>query len=89
VNWTVRLSRSAEKTIARAPAPDLERLRAALNEMASDPKRGDTKALKHPDLPAFRRHIGNYRVLFDLYPQQQLVDIIDITRRTSTTYRKR
>ncbi len=57
--------------------------------MASDPKRGDTKALKHPDLPAFRRRIGNYRVLFDLYPEQQLVDIIDITRRTSTTYRKR
>jgi mRNA-degrading endonuclease RelE of RelBE toxin-antitoxin system len=90
VNWTVRLSRPAEKTIARAPAPDRVRLLAALDAMARDPKLGDTRGLQHPDLPAFRRGVGSYRILFDLYPEQRLVDIIDdITRRTTTTYRKR
>jgi hypothetical protein len=51
---------------------------AALDEMTRDPQRGDTHGLQHSDLPAFRRRVGSYRILFDLYPRQGLVDIIDI-----------
>jgi len=37
----------------------------------------------------YRRAVGNRRILFDLYPEQLLIEVRYIERRTSTTYRKR
>ena len=34
------------------------------------------------------RRVGDWRILFDLYPDRRLVDILDIRRRTTTTYRE-
>jgi len=38
---------------------------------------------------AWRRRVGDWRIFFDVYPEQRLVDIVDIHRRTTTTYRQR
>ena len=37
----------------------------------------------------WRRRVGDWRIFFDVYPEQRLVDIVDIHRRTTTTYRQR
>ncbi|MGH7814063.1 MAG: type II toxin-antitoxin system RelE family toxin [Candidatus Binataceae bacterium] len=58
--------------------------------MEQDPRGGDVLRL-HPvsGLPAFRRRVGDYRILFDLYPERNLILVSDIVRRTTTTYRGR
>jgi mRNA-degrading endonuclease RelE of RelBE toxin-antitoxin system len=35
---------------------------------------------------AWRRRVGSYRIFFDVYPDRQHIDVVDIARRTSTTY---
>ena len=53
-----------------------------------DPFGGDVQPLKgHP--ATFRRRVGNWRIFFDADRDHRTIDITDIVRRTSTTYRKR
>ncbi len=35
---------------------------------------------------AWRRRVGNYRIVYDLRIEQQLIVVAGILRRTSTTY---
>ncbi len=70
---------------------------AALSAMQVDPLSGDVVKLTGQD--AFRRRVGNYRIIFridfksvavgiiDIQRRTTAVGIIDIQRRTTTTYR--
>ena len=77
----------AEKAVARAPRHEEERIRAVLKTMAHDPFAGDVVRLKQ-DPSAFRRRVGDWRISFEVIPQQRLVLVAAIERRT-TTYRRR
>jgi mRNA-degrading endonuclease RelE of RelBE toxin-antitoxin system len=56
--------------------------------MRHNPRAGDVKTLEHARA-GYRRRVGNWRIFFDLYEEQRLIDVVLIERRTSTTYRKR
>lgn len=58
---------------------------AALDAMRSDPLSGDVIKLAGQD--AFRRRVGNYRIIFRIDYKALAVGILDIERRTTTTYR--
>ncbi|MBV9824738.1 MAG: hypothetical protein JO001_03515 [Alphaproteobacteria bacterium] len=68
------------------PARDQGRIEAALLEMQNDPRSGDTRPLLGRHQGAFRRRVGSWRIIFALKPEERVVLIADITRRTSTTY---
>jgi len=61
-------------------------LRAALVEMQQNPFSGDIVRLTS-ERATWRRRVGSYRILFDVYPDRQHIDVVDIARRTSITYR--
>ena len=52
--------------------------------MEVDPLAGDIVKLKGTD--AFRRRVGNYRIIFTINADHGVVLVMDILRRTSTTY---
>jgi len=54
--------------------------------MQHNPFSGDIVRLKSEG-STWRRRAGSYRIFFDVYPDEQLVDVVDIQRRTSTTYK--
>jgi mRNA-degrading endonuclease RelE of RelBE toxin-antitoxin system len=56
--------------------------------MRVDPFAGDVVQLKKVEA-AFRRRVGDYRILFDVFRERRHVDIVAVLRRTTTTYRKR
>jgi mRNA-degrading endonuclease RelE of RelBE toxin-antitoxin system len=86
--WSVSARKAADKSVARAPAKERNQLRRALEEMRINPMGGDVLALTG-ERAAFRRRVGHWRIFFDLYPTQRLVDVVAIERRTTTTYRRR
>ena len=86
--WRVLAEARARKVIARAPRPDRERLQAVLKEMEHDPFAGNVVRL-HDQPAAFRRRVGDWRLFFDVYPDNQLVRVRLVERRTTTTYRRR
>jgi mRNA-degrading endonuclease RelE of RelBE toxin-antitoxin system len=56
--------------------------------MAQDPLSGDVVVLR--DYPTgYRRRVGPYRVLFDVDHATRNVQVQEIERRSSTTYRRR
>ena len=57
---------------------------AALDAMCSDPIAGDV--VKFAGQDAFRRRVGNYRIIFRIDFRAFAVGVLDIQRRT-TTYR--
>ena len=87
-SWTVSISSSAQKTVLRAPRHERERLRAELDRIAHDPLAGNTVRLQGIPNTA-RRRVGDWRIIFELDFDRRVVVVTDITRRTSTTYRKR
>lgn len=56
--------------------------------MAADPFVGDVEPLKGTP-NSFRRRVGDWRIFFDVDRERRIVDVTDIARRTTTTYRKR
>jgi mRNA interferase RelE/StbE len=85
VPWNVQITAPAQKELQRLPAGDQQRVKAALLSMQEDPFRGDIKRLKgHPT--AWRRRVGNYRIVYNLYFDARLIVVAGVLRRTSTTY---
>jgi mRNA-degrading endonuclease RelE of RelBE toxin-antitoxin system len=67
------------------PPRDRARLRAAIDEMETDPFQGDIKYLKGEER-RLRRRVGDWRIFFRVEPAQRVLYVISIQRRTSTTY---
>lgn len=85
VTWDLVVTKPAEKNLRRLPANDLRRIETALAAMREDPFSGDIARLKAQPA-AWRRRVGNYRILYDLHPEQLLIVVTGILRRTSTTH---
>jgi len=56
--------------------------------METEPFAGDVVRLTG-EHTAFRRRVGDWRVLFDIHREVRLVEIRSIERRSTTTYRKK
>lgn len=83
--WELHVVRSAEKELDKIPLRDRQRIIAALEAMREDPFSGDIAHLKSQPT-AWRRRVGNWRILFDLYVERRLVVVAAIRRRSTTTY---
>ena len=85
MGWQIRVAKRAQKTIARIPFKDQKYILQTLEEMQDDPFGGDLAKLKY-ERSAWRRRVGSYRLFFDVFPDRKFIDIVEITRRTSSTY---
>ncbi len=83
MTWTLNLAKRAEKQLAKAPARSRRLLLAALGEMQDS---GDIRRLTS-ERSTWRRRVGDYRIFFDVHPEQHRIDILEIARRPTTTYR--
>jgi mRNA-degrading endonuclease RelE of RelBE toxin-antitoxin system len=85
MNWELLLAGPARTALRRIPATDRRHVLAALDAMEHDPFSGDIVRLKAQPV-AWRRRVGNWRILFDVEPAGRRILVHDIVRRTSTTY---
>lgn len=85
MSWTLRVARRAEKSLGKSPAKDRARLVAALAEMQDNPFAGDVVRLQGEE-NTWRRRVGSYRILYEIDVKALTVNVLDVLRRTSTTY---
>ena len=85
MKWELLLAGPAKKALKRMPAADRRRILAALDAMEEDPFSCDLVRLKAQPV-AWRRRVGDWRILFDVEPEKRRVLVHDVVRRTSTTY---
>lgn len=85
MNWEVRVAKTAAKNLKKVPKKDQARIVCALREITINPFLGDIEKIGG-ELHAWRRRVGNYRILYELENIEKLVLVRDIRRRTSSTY---
>ena len=88
MNWRVKIANRALKQMKRIPKKDAKRLLFVLEGLKSDPYQGDIEKIKGED-NVWRKRIGDYRILYEVKLKQKSIDVFQIRRRTTTTYKKR
>jgi mRNA interferase RelE/StbE len=79
--------RDLEKLKGRIRIQDFERLRHAVRSLTANPRPRGARKIKGAD-QAYRIRAGNYRVVYDVYDRDNLVLILQVARRSETTYRQ-
>ncbi len=85
MTWNLRIARRAAKELAKLPDRDQRRIIAALRSMRVNPFQGDIGRLVS-ERTAWRRRVSSYRIFFDLDLEDHVIDVVEISRRTSITY---
>ncbi len=78
--------RDLERLKGRIRKQDFERLRVAIGSLANEPRPHGVRKLKGAE-KAYRIRVGSYRVVYDVYDNENLVLILQVARRTETTHR--
>ena len=88
--YRLEIAPSADRDLVklrdRIRKEDLERLRMAVNSLAEQPRPQGVRKIKGADY-AYRIRIGSYRIVYEVFDRDKLVLILQIARRTETTYR--
>ena len=66
---------------------DFERLRNAIRSLAEEPRPRGVRKIRGTE-NAYRIRVSNYRVVYDVYDSDNLVLILQVARRSETTYRQ-
>ena len=79
--------RDLEKLKGRIVRQDFERLRDAVAGLAEEPRPQGVRKIKGEER-AYRIRVGSYRVVYEVYNDDNLVLILRVVRRSETTYRR-
>ena len=79
--------RDLEKLKSQIRMQDFERLRNAVRSLAGEPRPRGVRKIRGTE-KAYRIRVGNYRVVYDVYDSDNLVLILQVARRSETTYRR-
>ncbi|RLC69328.1 MAG: type II toxin-antitoxin system RelE/ParE family toxin [Chloroflexi bacterium] len=78
--------RDLDRLKKRIQRHDFERLRVAIRGLADEPRPQGVRKIRGAER-AFRIRVGSYRVVYEVYDDENLVLILQVARRTETTYR--
>ena len=78
--------RDLEKLKSRIIKQDFERLRKAITMLAEVPRPQGVRKIKGEER-AFRIRVGSYRIVYEVYDNDNLILIVHVVRRSETTYR--
>jgi mRNA interferase RelE/StbE len=81
VNWRVELTRIAAKAYDRADGQLAQRLDAVFDELVADPFSGDAIPLKGRFEGAWRRRVGDWRVVYRIEGESRRVVVTLIAHR--------
>ncbi len=79
--------RDLEKLKGQIRRQDFERLRDAVRSLADEPRPLGVRKIRGAER-AYRIRVGRYRVVYEVYDDDSLVLVLQIARRSETTYRK-
>ena len=88
--YRIEVSPAADRDISRLKGKilwqDFERLRSAINGLAMEPRPYGVRKIKGEE-KAYRIREGHYRIVYEIYDKESLILILQVVRRSETTYR--
>lgn len=79
MTYIVNFKRHAIKELARIKEPVYSQLKQAIYKLADNPRPQGCKKLKGRD--GYRIRVGNYRIIYDIFDTELVVDIIALGHR--------
>lgn len=79
-------SRQSLKSLSKISHKDQEHIKQEIELLREIPRRIGVVKLVVFGAADYRLRVGNYRILFDILEEKKTLIILDIKRRTSTTY---
>ncbi|MBL7078505.1 type II toxin-antitoxin system RelE/ParE family toxin [Candidatus Shapirobacteria bacterium] len=80
------LGRRVQKVFKKIPKKYQLKIKEAISKVEKNPFCYGTIKLAGSPVAEYRHRVGDYRILFDLWEEKKVLMILDIKRRTSTTY---
>ncbi len=78
--------RNLERLKGRIRRQDFERLRVAIRSLSNEPRPHGVRKIRGAER-AYRIRVGRYRVVYEVYDNDNLVLILQVARRAEATYR--
>lgn len=85
--YHLEIERRALKEIARLPWQDQERIEAAIDTLADDPRPKGCQHVQAADPGTYRLRVGDYRIVYLVRDADQAVIVARVARRREDTYR--
>jgi len=84
-NWELKIDASVWKVVKRFPRRDATAIAEVIRLLPDNPYAGDIRKIGGEE-HVWRRRVGSYRISYELYPEQKLIVVFQVKRRTSNTY---
>ncbi|MEW6155470.1 MAG: type II toxin-antitoxin system RelE/ParE family toxin [Actinomycetota bacterium] len=78
--YRVEIARRAVKALTGLPRKEQQRVRAAIDLLAADPRPPGCVALTGEDR-AYRVRVGNYRVVYEVFDEHLVVQVVRVGHR--------
>ena len=85
--YQIRITSKALKDLEKIKDPDFEKIQTIIEDLHYNPRPQRCKKLKKSSLPSYRIRQGNWRKIYNIYDQEQLVVIARVRRRNEETYK--
>jgi mRNA interferase RelE/StbE len=85
VTYKIEIKRSAFKVLQRLDRKISNKIKAAIDGLAVDPRPFGYKKLVDEE-GLYRIRVGNYRVIYEIHDKVVLVIILHIAKRNESTY---
>lgn len=76
MTYKISIRRKAQKQLIKIPTSDYKKVKAAIYDLANNPRPSESKKLKGRS--GWRIRQGNYRVIYEIQDEQLIVLILDI-----------
>ena len=77
--YSLNFSKKALKQLEKIKDPFYSNIKAAITDLTNDPRPQGYKKLKGRE--GYRVRIGNYRVIYDIFDNELIIDIITLGHR--------
>ncbi|MBN3888659.1 MAG: type II toxin-antitoxin system RelE/ParE family toxin [Nostoc sp. JL31] len=80
MSYKVEILRGALKQLKKIPSELQERIQIKIDDLATEPRPNGVKKLKGKE-NAYRIRIGDYRVIYDIFDDLLVVNVVEVGHR--------
>jgi mRNA interferase RelE/StbE len=90
LSYQIEISPAADRDLQKLGShirrQEFDRLAAAIDNLAADPRPYGVRKIEGA-VTAYRIRVGHYRVVYDVFNDRKLVVILQVLRRSESTYK--
>jgi mRNA interferase RelE/StbE len=84
--YRIEFSSRARKALAGLPRRDLARILVAIQALGAEPRPAGCKPVRTAPKGTYRIRIGDYRAIYTVLDDEQVIVVARVTRRDESTY---